>query len=345
MPLRARFNGKDVFAFEFAKDDWDEFKSSSKGEPLLMPCCDSRAIPKTSKLGNHFFSHKTKGDCSSEAESQEHLFIKGVIACAAKEAGWNVTTEWPGETPHGEKWVADVLCTRGNAKVVLEVQLSKQSPGEVRARQRRYKESGLRCAWFASERTFKKAPHLANYIHSSKDIPFFRIAAPVVGVDPMVDEFDFPLSKFVVELLNGNVTWKEEPIVEDGLIHYVDDTCWKCGEPNKQVCGHSFDWYSKIVKTVPNASTVLKDMLDNVITNPELSSLGLNTIASADDLKGNAPGFPYCNHCQHCGAPQNNYYLMQKIGSPVFEEDTLRFKSMEYGRSAGSSGSWVYEVK
>jgi hypothetical protein len=341
MPLRARYKGKDVFAFEFDKEAWDEFKASSKSEPLLMPCCDSRAIPKTSKLGTHFFSHKAKGECISETESQEHLFIKGLIAQSAKKAGWDATTELPGETPDGSKWIADVLCIKGNARVVFEVQLSRQSLMETRARQKRYKDSGIRCAWIASDKVFKKSQHLDSYIPSNKELPFFRIISPTVGVDPLVDEFDVPLSQFIKGMLQGNLSWVEEPW--SYAIYYIDDVCWKCKKGNKQVCGYAIDWVAERAKTVPNASTVLKEMLDKILSNNDLAKLGLNTIAEASGLKGNAPGFPFCNHCLHCGSPQNNYYLMQKIDSPAYEEETEGFKAIEFISSTESTGAWVYQ--
>jgi len=55
MPLRAQKDGFNIYAFNYNDSSWEELKNQSKQEPLQMPCCDARAIPKTSKLGNFFF--------------------------------------------------------------------------------------------------------------------------------------------------------------------------------------------------------------------------------------------------------------------------------------------------
>ncbi|MBF4069172.1 hypothetical protein ISJ33_23825 [Burkholderia pseudomallei] len=114
---------------------------------IKMPCCGRAAIPKTSKRGNYFFAHAVRGDCTSAPESQDHIFLKSLIAKAAKSAGWTVVTEWSGTAPNGERWIADVFCQKGSAKVAIEVQLSYQTVEELRRRTSNYRASGVRVAW------------------------------------------------------------------------------------------------------------------------------------------------------------------------------------------------------
>ena len=112
MPLRALLNGSDILSFEMTTFNWNELRETYRNQELLMPCCGHKGIPKTSKLGTRFFAHSRRGACTSAPETKEHLQIKTILALAAKKAGWSVTTEWRGETPSGEIWVADVFARR-----------------------------------------------------------------------------------------------------------------------------------------------------------------------------------------------------------------------------------------
>lgn len=56
--------------------------------------------------------------------SAEHIYLKSIIAKAAINAGWSVITEFRGQSKEGERWIADVYCEKGKARVALEVQLS-----------------------------------------------------------------------------------------------------------------------------------------------------------------------------------------------------------------------------
>ena len=292
-----------------------------------MPCCNAKAIPKTSKRGNHYFSHSAKGACASVAESQEHLYIKGLIAKTARDSGWNVKTEWCDTAPSGEQWIADVYCQKGNAKVAIEIQLSRQTKAETLLRQNRYKQSGVRGAWVASKTVFD-----SNYICPNKETPFFLISKPVVGQIPTIDSFNVSLVRFVSGLLSGKLSWTEEPWIYD--IQYVEDQCWKCKRQNKQVFGYCIDVYGSRAKTVPNASTILSEIA-SIVSNDDLKSLGLNSIGDFGKLKGNAPNFPFCNACFYCGAPQNNYYLMEKL------KFNLETKSVEYQSKNEFTGKWL----
>lgn len=333
MPLRALLDGTTIFAFEQTEESWAALKNSPEKKRLSMPCCGERAIAKISPLGNYFFAHSRKAEhCCSKPESKEHIFLKGVIAKAAKSANWDVTTEHIGSSPDGNKWIADVFCKK-NTQVAFEVQLSKQTLKEFSLRQDRYKNSGVRTAWFVSESVATSIRH-----PQSKELPIFTVGnyAKAQSV-PIAFSFNIPLDEFVQALLSGSVTWKEDQ--EELNIHYIHDKCWSCGSAVKQPYGYSIDVYYDFVKTVPNCSNVLKDILDYV-GNEALSSREINKIASHPKFKGNAPGFPYCAECIHCGQPQANHYLIEKLKSDRNNETYVDY--VESFIVGACNGRWEY---
>lgn len=304
MPLRALNNLESFNAFEYDESSWQTLKTTYKNLNLRLPCCNVPAIPKTSKLGNFFFAHKSRDECKTEPESAEHIYLKSIIAKAAINAGWSVITEFPGQSNEGERWIADVYCEKGKARVALEVQLSYITYEDLKLRTERYINSGVRVAWFLLNKKFRN-----SYRGTSKKVPLFKVNEFNHGEIPLIENFDLPVNEFVNALLNKKVQWKEIPWEYEIL--FIEDNCWRCKKSVKQVYGFSIDVYGEEAKTVPNASTVLLELLD-IITNEELKALGLNYIGHFDKLKGNAPGFPYCNVCIHCDAPQNNHYLMER---------------------------------
>jgi competence protein CoiA-like protein len=331
VPLRATDYDHDVLAFALSEDEWNELKLSYHDRALLMPCCEAKAIPKTSKLGLQFFAHSKKR-CDSKPESPEHEYVKFLVARAALEAGWEVKTEWRGESASGEVWVADVFCTKGKARVALEIQLSPQTVSETERRQKRYRESGVRCAWFMAKTATKKDTY-----YQSKDVPVFMISKPIVGYIPVVENFGTELDEFVKGMLGGRIKWTEEPYIYS--VSYINDTCWKCHKPNKQVVGYSIDVYGSEFQTVPHASSVLKDVSD-FITNQELKGLGLNSIGKFDKFNGKHTDYPYCNTCIHCRSPQNNHHVFKKFESYSSREDAGEVEMIEFVSPREADGLW-----
>jgi competence protein CoiA len=77
-----------------------------------------------------------------------------MVVEVAREHGWQVETEVNGEAPSGEAWRADVLVSRGAARVAVEIQWSAQTPDETMQRQERYEASGVRCLWLFRQGSF-----------------------------------------------------------------------------------------------------------------------------------------------------------------------------------------------
>lgn len=336
MPLRAISGDENIFSFKFNETSWENLKVFYKSKQLVMPCCKNPAIPKTSKLGNYFFAHGTRGDCNYLPESPEHIYIKTLVANAAIEAGWEVTTEHSGETPQGEKWIADVFCRKRKVQLALEIQCSSQTEKDTRLRQARYDKSNIRCCWFLSEKTF------TNFnMQPNRQLPYFLFSSYKADIEPKIKSFDMNLKEFVIALLSGKIKWKEEEVTEIYNILCIKDRCWNkdCKKEIKQIYGYSIDVYGDIAKTVPNASTIL-EYIHSFISNEELKKLGLNSIKACSNLKGNAPQFPYCNICLYCGLPQSNFYLMQKLISNKHIDDESCH--VEYEFKTKVSGNWKF---
>lgn len=308
MPLRAELNGEILFSHKMTTDEWEQLKKSQDKGSLVLPCCNQRAIMKTSSLGTKFFAHYRKSEnCIYRPESKEHLRLKSIVASAAESAGWSVTTEYVGYSKDGEKWIADVYCTKGKAKVALEIQLSTQTQSELTYRHERYTHSGVRDAWFMKSNVYKSSGS-----SSKKEFPRFEITNFMWDSQtPQVSHYELSLLQFVKKLLGGDLVWVEDN--DEEFIYYMESTCWKCSKELKIPIGlgnSESSNFDSFIKTVPNCSTFYKSLMTK-IGGEKLLELGLTAISSNPNLKGNAPNFPYCVQCSGCGASQNNYYTLQ----------------------------------
>lgn len=323
MPIRAASDQGDIHAFALGAEQWADLKRTYRSLNLHMPCCGVEAIPKNSTRGNFFFAHARRGECTTAPESSAHIYCKTLIARAALEAGWTVTTERPGISPAGEVWVADVFCEKGSAKLAFEVQLSPQTEVETIRRQLRYKASGVRAAWFFGDRA------RPGSVPFDKETPAFKLSAIVVGEPPTVERFDVSLPLFVTAMLQKRLTWTIPRYIRPHLVQFLEDTCWACKAPVKQVLEHMHgdlapegaalapaDFYESrwnpSANTVPSISNRL-EALHADISNEELAAQGLNLVGRKDVINGKPTRFPFCNLCLHCRAPQNNFHLSKRI--------------------------------
>ena len=127
---------KEIFSFMLNDEQWDRLKYKYKNLSMHMPCCQTRAIPKKSKLGTQYFAHRPSSTCSiPTGESREHQFCKYLILKYLYENGWTVTPEFRGQTPSGEIWIADIYAEKNKAKIAIEIQWSPQNIEETKRRQ------------------------------------------------------------------------------------------------------------------------------------------------------------------------------------------------------------------
>lgn len=143
-----------IQAFDLNDEEWLQLKTGNwKFGGLRMPCCDAEVVLKQSKLGTRFFAHR-RGACLTSKEGEEHRQLKLLAVNVARGCGWEAQTEVPGIAPSGEKWIADVLATKGSVRIAIEVQWSAQTNSETLRRQKLYRESGVRGLWLLRQPGF-----------------------------------------------------------------------------------------------------------------------------------------------------------------------------------------------
>ena len=149
MPLRCHDEFKhDLYAFDVPHDEWQMLTTRNRAERhLRMPCCAALVTLKTSSRGTKYFAHKSVTACTTAPETEAHLRLKQIAVEEARSHGWEVQSEASGQTPSGERWIADVLAKKGKASVAIEIQWSTQTVEETLRRQEGYKASGVRGLW------------------------------------------------------------------------------------------------------------------------------------------------------------------------------------------------------
>lgn len=250
-------NDEQIYSFVYSLKDWITLKED-KASSFNMACCGNHAILKTSKLGTQFFAHKVKpksSDCSTGGETTEHIHIKYLVSKRLFECGWSVNVEKRGETPSGEKWIADIYAEKGNAKIAIEVQWSPQTFVETKRRQEKYAQSGVRCAWLLRSSSIKARDAIVgDYAYSTKDMPVFSIyrnksqdgqTYMVYNVNRLkTDSYDplepitIELESFIKSLVSSEIrfTKKYSPI-KRLYLEIINQKCWnkRCSGATKIV--------------------------------------------------------------------------------------------------------------
>ncbi|MBN3761155.1 hypothetical protein [Burkholderia sp. Ac-20365] len=164
MPLKCLSPDGPVHAFDFTREQFELLRLKHKAQGhLSFKCCDGQVGLRASAGGIQHFYHVKRGGCRYEGgETLEHLRAKEVIVRAARRAGWHAETEFEDELG---RWRADVLLTRGTARLAFEVQWSAQTWADTLIRQQRYRDSDVRGLWL-----FRRASY-----EPAKDTPAFQI--------------------------------------------------------------------------------------------------------------------------------------------------------------------------
>lgn len=312
MPLKCVLDNEPCFSFTYTPCAWEALKAARNAHDMRMPCCKSKAIPKTSVLGTQFFAHARRGECSSGQETREHLLAKYLIARGAHEAGWSVDVERRGETPGGQTWVADVFATKGKAKVALEVQWSSQSENETRRRQQRYRESGVRGAWFL-RKTRQYNPAFLS-IMSDQATPSFMIQMDEGGQNLHVGHSHMLLPAFVTDLLTGKIRWTPKS-GEVGFVGPIvlDESCWKCRQPTGVVASMAIkDSQGVGLEYLDYDDSRIREHLTRITADEELRHQ--HRIGPLSYRYSRTEGRSYfSNGCFHCGALQGRFFIRDAL--------------------------------
>lgn len=346
MPLRACLNDEVIFAFKYDEDAWHELKATYKAQALVMSCCESKAIPKISKLNNYFFAHSKKSECLVPLESVEHIFLKTLIAKTAMSLGWDVITEKHGETPDGEPWIADVFCTKENAKVIFEVQWSSQSLNEFKRRQALFASSGIRAAWLYKIRSNQDNYH--SEIPVEHETPAFAIKYRKDSNEFYVPEFDVLVGDFVGGMLQGKLKWfpTKKDIITAKLIP-VNDTCWRCEKPIKSIVGLNFYNNSEEIASLCFSTDGIPDLILKYTTNKALASFGVGAIKNR--YSKTMGGSYLSNGCCHCDAIQGDHFIQDLYFDHYYASEALE-PILEFNVNFDEidpyiDGKWYFEGK
>lgn len=234
-------NEQRIQAFDLTADEWDELKvENRKRRHLRMSCCGSPVVLKKSRRGTQFFAHKQVGPCLTADESEEHRVLKAMAVQVARECGWNAEVEIAGTTPEGEEWRADVLATKGNAKVAIEIQWSVQVDDETMRRQERYRRSGVRGLWLLRQPGFPVSKDLpAVCIGGGLDEGFRALLPYSWGSMSRTDrremrgwKSNLAMADFIKAALNGRLKWgRVTDVGETGIakVNVAEADCEECG--------------------------------------------------------------------------------------------------------------------
>lgn len=311
MPLRATLDDESIQSYNLDSEEWATLKETYKDKSLLMPCCQRKAIPKTSKLGTQYFAHSKRGDCTTSPETAEHIYLKLMIAKVAQERGWRVITEYAGNTPDGEEWVADVFCEKGSAKLAFEVQWSHQTNNEYLRRTKKYTSSGIRCAWLFRLKGNKEY-YCGDFIESYS-LPYFGFRHK--DGDYVVARYDTPVADFVGGMLDGKLTWTPQPNETMTInVRYTSCDCWRCKRSTNIITALII--YNKNNNFIDSLSFTNQSVARWIAKNIPKQSLWDNGIGTIRERYSKTVGGKYIsNGCVHCDALQGNFFVVHELDS------------------------------
>lgn len=134
-----------VLANYYSEEQWATLKSNYSIGELLMPCCNTPAIPKTSPNFLQFFAHYSD-ECATSPESIWHLRTKDDICAVLRSKNISVKLERGGKSSSG-KWIADIYFEYEGRRIAIEIQKSYQHLNTYIKRQKKYKEGGVESYW------------------------------------------------------------------------------------------------------------------------------------------------------------------------------------------------------
>lgn len=237
---------------------------------------------------------------------------------------------------NGNGWIADVLVSRGDVRVVFEVQWSRQDEHDFRSRQRRYiADSIASVAWFSR--------HIDGLPQADRALPVFGLQFddPTAGpnesaIEPgvttpvpliTVDDKKLSLAEVVTRLLTRGIQHRD--YVHSGTagsahLTVTSTGCWKCGR--------RFGIWNLDKTTVTGpcgrVATRYRDVEQFPLTRPESDPPIQQAAAAASRSLGVAPGFlakrttkasgttylAFC--CPHCRVVSGEVFVQDEFRSP-----------------------------
>lgn len=336
--------GRSYSSYSVDDCEWATLRDRTTRPALFMPCCDSKAIPKQNKYGTKYFSHQQKSGCLYKNETKEHLKAKLALAKAASDLGWEVFTEYKGQTPSGKVWFADVMCIRGNAKIAIEVQWSWQSMADYRTRQEIYRESGVRCAWFFR---LRKSNSWDDALNTSHDIPMF-------GMIDVGESFVFPslgeieIEEVTADLLNGHIRyWPVHKKKVELDFYTADFECPNCKRLSKNIARIEIIGGKNLKMKIDEEDYLFKNILNRYIGEidepNELGRFGRHYLRlfpySTINRKKKMIDASSCSHCRSALKSNPCWYKIPEIDNKphavIYSNATIDMQN---------EGSWYHKT-
>lgn len=221
MPLAAYLSDERVEAPFLNDEEWAALRRRWKaGEPLTM-ACGQQGKPRISRRGLKHFYHHADADCTVHpgGESTDHLEMKSLVAAAAREAGWEAVIEHPAAD---RSWIADVMVSRDDKRLALEIQFSRQDADEFRRRQERYEAEGIQCLWLAAEVNREAAVVVPPVMMGGgPGARTLSMPAAFTGTAPM------DAAKAVGHLLGDSIKRFVEPDISAYSLNTTMQKCWR----------------------------------------------------------------------------------------------------------------------
>lgn len=258
MPARATTpDGCTVYAFDLDDAAWVAVKLCyrDRRQDWILPCCNSPVVAKQSRRGARFFAHYARNGCDWQGETEHHLRLKRLVVEAARRNGWTADTEVTGASADGEAWKADVLATRGTAKVAVEVQWSSQTDDALMARQARYARAGIRGLWLIRGAGYPVSHALPAVTVGQAGDASYVVSIPANSGASVRRPYDWvathiPAADFLDAAFAGRFRWGVR--IGDAVncsLEIATIECWRCRAVTSPVTG--------IVATAADATAYL----------------------------------------------------------------------------------------
>lgn len=334
MPLVAQVDGERTVSLALGAQEWTALKAALRARnATVLLSCGLSGHPKTSRLGTQFFAHDPGVGCGAHGpESAEHLMAKQQIVQAARVAGWSAEPEVA-----GDGWVADVLAERGAARVAFEVQWSRQSAEEYRARQRRYDDAGIRGAWFVRHKVSVPTP-------PDQALPAFVLEADGNAMAVIVGPVRMPLGEAVTRLLTRRIGFRAHVSTGEPStvpVAYHRTSChrssrpylvWEVGDETiTGACGTSLIW----PEAAPMCSLDRPEASHAVLMAGRQVTVDTGIpLARLQRTHTGQGGRTYTAfRCPHCGYPFGDFFLAEWLRERWSDEEYRPIATVEVAGS------------
>lgn len=317
MPLKCLGDDdRPIFSFDYSREAFESLRRAHrKDSRLRFDCCDSRVGLRISSTGlPHFYHLNRQASCHYATESESHLRLKYLVMLAARTAGWTAECEVQNSASDKTRWRADVLLTKGKARVAVEIQLAKLPWEEICRRQEQYRLAGIRGLWLLSQDNYavcKETP--AFQVRCAEDLTWqVRLSPPKETLNTTVRKSTgnwAGLDAFITAAVSRSLVWA--PVEElgrvDALLRAVPMTPCRCGQsllaPTSMAVSLPYPGHRSLVWSIvpgqPFAPNPGPDWLNPIVemTNRQLSATSPVRVATRT-TQGRAL---HLNICPTCG--------------------------------------------